>query len=224
MANPLTSNIPKFENVGAVVLCGGQSQRMGYPKWKLPVGSITILDHIVQSIDPLVSPIVVCCGSELIEYARTGVRIVLDENKNCGPLEGMRAGLANLVGDVDLAFMFACDSPYVVIPAMKVLYESISTNQAVMPVSENRVYAMNGLYRVSAHNEMAKMIAAGNLRVQQLANQIEAEQIGIEQIKTVDPSLDSLANINRPAEYLALLESLNLQCDPAVLRSLRLNH
>ena len=46
-------------NVGGIVLCGGQSRRMGRPKAWLPFAGETMLARVVRLLSEAVSPIVV---------------------------------------------------------------------------------------------------------------------------------------------------------------------
>src|SRR5687768_2100936 len=98
--------------VGGIVLCGGQSTRMGRPKAWLPVGDELMLSRVVRVMSEVVSPIVVVAapGQELPPLA-ADVLIARDAHPGRGPLEGLRAGLLGLRGSADAAFVSSCDVP-----------------------------------------------------------------------------------------------------------------
>src|SRR5688572_27783044 len=99
-------------NVGGVILCGGKSSRMGYPKAMLPFGPELMLQRVVRLLSEVVSPIVVVAapGQGLPELS-ADILMARDERDGCGPLEGLLAGLSTLVGRVDAAYVTSCDVP-----------------------------------------------------------------------------------------------------------------
>ena len=64
-------------NLGAVVLCGGESRRMGRPKAWLPFGPELMLQRVVRLVGTVARPIVVVAapGQDLPELP-AGVSIV----------------------------------------------------------------------------------------------------------------------------------------------------
>src|SRR3982750_1451674 len=50
--------------IGGVILCGGKSSRMGYPKALLPFGPELMLQRMVRLLGEVVSPIVVVAAPE----------------------------------------------------------------------------------------------------------------------------------------------------------------
>jgi molybdopterin-guanine dinucleotide biosynthesis protein A len=83
--------------VAGVVLCGGQSRRMGRPKAWLPLDAETLLQRIVRLVGQVAHPVVVVAAAgQPLPDLPADVWIVRDERNNAGPLEGLRAGLAAL--------------------------------------------------------------------------------------------------------------------------------
>src|SRR4051812_9886641 len=99
-------------NSGGIVVCGGQSTRMGTSKALLPFGPETMLQRVVRILADVVSPIVVVAAidQELPELPRD-VLLTRDEQQGRGPLEGLRAGLKALPTHVDAAYVTSCDVP-----------------------------------------------------------------------------------------------------------------
>src|SRR5437764_9686309 len=96
-----------------VVLCGGQSSRMGRPKAWLPFAGELMLPRVVRLLGEAVAPIIVVAapGQDLPPLP-SKVKIVRDEEKGRGPLQGLSAGLAALEGEADAAFASSCDVPF----------------------------------------------------------------------------------------------------------------
>src|SRR4051812_5666466 len=98
---------------GAVVLCGGQSRRMGRPKAWLPFGPEVLLQRVVRLVSTVSSPIVVVAAPEQETPALpVNVRLVRDAETGRGPLQGLAAGLSALPPDVEFAFATATDAPF----------------------------------------------------------------------------------------------------------------
>src|SRR5438552_9005872 len=99
--------------LGALVLCGGQSRRMGQPKAWLPFGPERMLQRVVRLVGEAVGPIVVVAapGQDLPPLP-DAVTIVRDPISGRGPLQGLAAGLAALPEAVELAYATATDVPF----------------------------------------------------------------------------------------------------------------
>ena len=84
-------------NLGAVVLCGGESRRMGQPKAWLEFGPERLLERVVRLVGTVARPIVVVAapGQDLPPLP-SHVSIVRDEVSGRGPLQGLAAGFAAL--------------------------------------------------------------------------------------------------------------------------------
>ena len=203
-------------SLGAIVLSGGLSQRMGYPKWKLPLNGRTMLDHIVQSISSHVSHVVVASGSETVEINWNNVDVVCDQNQNCGPLEGIRVGLEMLADRTEFAFVTACDTPFYIPAVVDFLFAKIDQYEAVIPTSPSHVYGMTGVYRNSSHEKIDRLIQQRKLRVSELATALDTLLVPTSEIRQFDPELRCIYNINRPTDYFELLELHGQECTEEV--------
>src|SRR5713101_6883931 len=98
--------------VGGIVVCGGQSKRMGRPKAWLPFAGEIMLPRVLRLLDEAVKPIVVVAapGQDLPPLP-SAVDVVRDEEKGRGPLQGLAAGLTALQGRADAAYASSCDVP-----------------------------------------------------------------------------------------------------------------
>ena len=73
--------------VGGIVVCGGQSRRMGRPKAWLPCGAEFLLQRMVRLVGDVVSPVVVAGRRDQeLPSLPAGVEIVYDRVENSGPL------------------------------------------------------------------------------------------------------------------------------------------
>src|SRR5688572_22622973 len=118
-----------------IILCGGQSSRMGRPKATLPFGPELMLQRVVRLLAEVVEPIVVVAapGQELPPLP-LGVLIAHDEREGRGPLEGLLAGLTALEGQVDAAYATSCDVPLLVPDFVRQMIARLGSHEIAVPV------------------------------------------------------------------------------------------
>ena len=201
------------------MLCGGNSERMGFDKWRLPIGSVTMLDHIVEQLQKVCSPIVSSVstesstGSARLEES-DNVFEVTDDVANAGPMEGIRASLEFLETRCRFAFVTACDIPFVNRDVIEHLRNNIGDAEAVIPVRAGRRFGMTSLIRTTAHTRISRLISNRQLKVSYLADELNCVEIQAEQLQSVDENLLCLTNINTPDQYTSYLKSRGIECDP----------
>jgi molybdenum cofactor guanylyltransferase len=203
-------------NVGAVVLCGGRSSRMGRPKAWLPFGSETMLERVVRIAGEVVQPVVVVAApGQALPPLPPEVLLTHDDREGRGPLEGLLAGLNCLGGvqpEVDAAFATSCDVPLLAADLVRYLIAQLGNYEIVVPVDDKFHHPLAALYRLSVRPAIEQLLAADRLRPLFLFDNVATRRIPVEQLREVDPSLHSLMNLNHPEDYeqalrLARLES-----------------
>ena len=193
-------------NSGAVILCGGESRRMGFDKWNLRVGNRTILEWTIDALLNRVNHLVVSTTRQVRNRIPDfEVDFVFDENEECGPLEGIRCGLKQLANDCDIAFVIACDVPLLQPELADFLLSEISDRQAVIPVDENHLYPLLAAYRTDVHPLLENLILERSLRATGLADVLNTKLIPAGALRNFDPELYCLRNINRPEAYREFL-------------------
>src|SRR5256886_17713794 len=94
------------QRIAGIVLCGGQSSRMGRPKAWLPFGDELMLPRVVRLLGEAVSPVVVVAApGQDVPPLPPAVRVVRDEHEGLGPLQRLAAGFAALDGLADAAYL-----------------------------------------------------------------------------------------------------------------------
>jgi molybdopterin-guanine dinucleotide biosynthesis protein A len=125
--------------VGGIILCGGESRRMGKPKAALPFGSETVLARIVRTVAGVVEPVVLvrrpqqelpplpfpafrsnsghtdepAAAPECQPRSQPSLILAEDVFAGEGPLAGIHAGLLTLQEQVTHALVVSCDVPLV---------------------------------------------------------------------------------------------------------------
>src|SRR5262245_61465639 len=130
-------------NVGGIVLCGGQSSRMGRPKAWLPFGDEVLLQRVVRVLAGVVRPVVVVAAAEQdVPPLSSSVTIVRDEERGRGPLQGLAAGLAALQSQCDAAYVSSCDVPFLRAGFVDRMVELLGDAAICVPHIEDRYHPL----------------------------------------------------------------------------------
>ena len=198
--------------IGGVVLCGGKSSRMGRPKLSLPFGSELMLSRVVRIMSAVVSPIVVVAatGQDLPELP-SNVRIVRDDQEYLGPLAGIELGLRALQeSGVEAAYVSSCDVPLLQTAFIAEMIRRLGTHELAVPREGDFHHPLAGVYRVSLVERVRCLVAEQRLRPLFLIQQSDSVEVPVNELRGVDPELQSLRNVNRPEEYAAVLQLAGL--------------
>ncbi len=199
---------------GAIVLCGGESSRMGRDKASLPFGPhTTLLEHVVSVLRQVVpsGAIVVVAGRwQRVPPLASGVTVIHEAGDGAGPLVALVEGLERLPSGVVAAFACGCDAPLVQ-PALvqRMLDLADAAVDAAVPADAQRLYPLAAAYstkclprlRLATHDGERSL--HGALR----AGRLRLRQVPVDELRSVDPELKSLVNCNTPEEYQRVLQA-----------------
>lgn len=195
--------------VGGIVLCGGQSRRMGKPKAWLPVGSEYLLQRVVGIVVGVVEPVIVAARPhQQLPPLPASVETVCDAVDNAGPLAGLAAAFANLAGRCDAVFVTSCDHPLIRPPFIRRLIALLGDDPGIIPSYEDHTYPLVAVYRLTVSTLLADMLARNQFRVHDFAHRCGARILSPSDLKDVDPDFASLRNVNDPRAYAQLLQGL----------------
>src|SRR5207237_616260 len=197
-----------------VVLAGGRSSRMGTPKAALGWHGSTLLRRTVGIMARATcGPVVVvrATGQDLPELPE-GTLVADDPREGKGPVQGIAAGLAALSGRADVAFVSSTDMPFLhpafIRRVLGAVEESHSTDVA-LPVARGYRQPLAAAYRVSLAETAERLVKQDRLRPAFLFEQCQVETLDDAALKrdpvlaALDPDLDSVLNVNTPADYAA---------------------
>lgn len=197
------------QSVGGIVLCGGQSSRMGRPKLTLPFGDELMLPRIVRILRSVVSPVVVVAGpNQEVPPLPDDVRVVRDEQEHLGPLAGIEIGLRSLRGVVDVAYVSSCDVPLLRPEFIAEMIRRLGSHELAVPREGNFHHPLAAVYRTSLTERVHQLVADQRLRPLFLIQTSDAVEVSVAELMAVDPHLNSLRNLNQPEDYEEALSIL----------------
>jgi molybdopterin-guanine dinucleotide biosynthesis protein A len=192
---------------------------MGTDKAWLPFGAETMLQRVVRILQEAVEPvIVVAAATTLLPELPADVRIVFDRYPERGPLEGLAAGLAALAdvsvssnsttAKIAAAFVTSCDAPLLLPGFVRRMVELLESADVAVPKVEGRLHPLAAVYRLTVLPDVERRLAADQLRLTELVDDLRARIVVPEELREIDPQLQSLRNVNDQEAYrAALLES-----------------
>jgi molybdenum cofactor guanylyltransferase len=199
--------------LGAVVLCGGQSSRMGSPKAWLDFEGEPLLARVVRRIAEAVDPIVVVAApGQVIPALPDRVLVVRDPVSGRGPLQGIAAGLDALMGRASAAFVSSTDVPFIHSALVRRLHALRGESfDIAVPRAKGHYHPLSAVYGMGARAEIDALLSADRLRPFFLFERMrtifadEALLLEGDELRAADPELLSLENVNTKDEYAAAL-------------------
>jgi molybdopterin-guanine dinucleotide biosynthesis protein A len=194
-----------------IVLAGGRSSRMGTPKAALEWHGSSLLRRTVGIIARVTDgPVVVvrAPGQDLPPLPPS-TEVVDDPQEGLGPVQGLAAGLAALTGQAEVAFVSSTDMPFLH-PAFvrRVLRAAQQDGVDVgLPVARGYPQPLAASYRVALAPVAAKLVAEERLRPAFLFEQCVVDRLDEAALRAdpvlaaLDPGLNSVVNVNEPADY-----------------------
>jgi molybdenum cofactor guanylyltransferase len=197
--------------VGGIILCGGQSKRMGRPKAWLPFGGEFMLPRVARLLGEVASPLVVVAAPDQdVPPLPPGVAIVRDEEKGRGPLQGLAAGLKALRGRAEAAYLSSCDVPFLRPAFVTRLVDLLGEHAVCVPRVGDFHHPLAAVYRLDVIDAVDRLLAENRLRPFFLFEAVPTRVVEASELQDVDPAFETLRNLNTPEDYTAALQAAGL--------------
>ncbi len=199
--------------VGGIVLCGGQSRRMGSPKATLPFGDEVLLTRMLRLLAQVVDPLlVVAAPTQLLPDLPVEIDVVRDRSEGRGPLEGLYCGLRHLSDRAEAAYVTGCDTPLLRPQFVQFMMDQLGTHDVVVPVDGEFHHPLAAVYRTRIADTIADLLARDQLRMVSFYEQVATKCLEVARLRHVDPELHSLLNMNCPEDYQRALRLAGYGC------------
>lgn len=188
----------------AAVLAGGASRRMGRPKAALPYGAGTLLEFQTGRLAELFEEVLVV-AKEAPSFSVGPARLVLDGTAEHAVIHGLVRALEEAA---DRIFVIGVDMPAIPDALLgAIVQRSLAADSAaVVPRADGRLQPLAAVWRRSVLAVARRRIAAGELGLQGLAEEVGADVFEEKDWRPLDPSGHAFANLNTLEQYAALRE------------------
>ncbi|MBM4374825.1 MAG: molybdenum cofactor guanylyltransferase [Deltaproteobacteria bacterium] len=195
--------------LGALVLAGGESSRMGSPKAWLSFEGEPLLARVARRLRSDLAPIVVVAapGQELPPLSQ-GVLVARDHTAHAGPLEGLAVGLELLATHASHAFVCTCDAPFASATLARALAGWCDLDAAV-PEVDGRLHPLTAVYATATHRIARDLRCRGERRATAFVEALRSTRVdratllADDALRREDPRLLAFVNVNTPDDLEA---------------------
>jgi molybdenum cofactor guanylyltransferase len=228
MASPdsrrLTSEMrdvdPQLAPLGAAVLAGGQSRRMGTDKALLPLvaGGPPMLGLVLERLSAVADDTIVV-ADDRPRYAALGTRVVPDLNSHVGALGGIQAAITWSAHEYCL--VVACDMPFLSLPLLRRMADEPRDYDVLVPLipGESRqrddglvFQTLHAIYSKRCLPFIEERIAEGRKQVIGFFADVRVRTLDVAEITRWDPDLWSFFNANTP-EAMRIAAQISAQAE-----------
>ncbi len=184
----------------AIIMAGGDSQRMGRDKANVTLGEKTLLQTVADTMQQIFPQVIVS-----VRQPRAGIDLpqVCDELHNGGPLAGLVASVGKIT--TPWAFMVACDMPFVVPEVIELLAGYRLQHQAVVPVVHGHPQPLAAFYAASCLAPLRASLAAQQKGLRDVIKQLDVRYVDEAEMLKADPHLRSFFDLDTPQDVEAAM-------------------
>jgi molybdenum cofactor guanylyltransferase len=201
-----------MSETAGIVLAGGRSSRMGTPKAALEWHGSTLLRRTAGILARVADgPVVVvrAAGQALPELP-PAVEVIDDPCEGLGPVQGLAAGLAAVAGRAEIAFVCSTDLPFLHPAFARRILRAVADGADVgLPVARGYPQPLAAAYRTTLAPVAERLVREQRLRPAFLFDECTVTRLDDAALRAdpilaaLDPDLDSVLNVNEPADYEA---------------------
>jgi molybdenum cofactor guanylyltransferase len=191
-----------MEDCTAIILAGGDSQRMGRDKASLLLGEQTLLQRVIATMQQIFPHVIIS-----VRQPRSDIDLpqVCDEPTDdgmpvsSGPLAGVAASLARVT--TPWSFVIACDMPFVVPAMVELLGKYRGKCQAVVPVVQGHPQTLTAFYESSCLDTIRAHIASGGKNsLRAVLEKLRVRYVDETDLLKTDPALRSFFDLDTPQD------------------------
>ena len=197
-------------DAAGIVLAGGRSTRMGTPKAALEWHGSTLLRRVVGIVGRAVDgPVVVVrAPGQALPDLPGAVEVVEDAREGRGPLQGLAAGLHAVRDRAPAAYVSSTDVPLLHPRFVRRVLAALEDGvDVVLPRVGGFNHPLAAAYRTELADTVDRLIAEDRMRPAFLFDACRVRRLDEEALladpalAALDPGLDSVLNLNEPADY-----------------------
>jgi molybdopterin-guanine dinucleotide biosynthesis protein A len=175
-----------IEDCTAIILAGGDSERMGSDKASLLLGGQTLLQRVIETMQQLFPHVIVS-----VRQPRPEIDLpqVCDDQLYAGPLAGLAAGLEQVT------------TPWSFVADYRADY------QAVVPVVQGHPQPLAAYYAGSCLGKLSAHLAGGGKNsLRAVLEQLRVRYVDESELLKVDPALRSFFDLDTPQDVTTARE------------------
>lgn len=192
------------EPYSVIILAGGFGRRLGRDKATTMAGGRLLLHWSALAAAHVTDDIVVARrpDQQLPPLEGADWREAVDHRHDRGPLAGLEAALPLI--EHELAVAVACDMPLLHSDILGAVAEACAGVEIAMPYLDGVAQPLLAAYRPSVVRHATRLLDEGDGRIRALLPLVEHRLLEEDDLRALDPQLESFTNINRPEDLVRL--------------------
>lgn len=188
--------------IGAAVLAGGKSRRMGRNKAMLKIGEVTAVEKILAELKEFDEILV---SSDDYKTSEKEVSIYGDIFENCGPMGGIYTILKNCKSEA--MFITACDMSMIKGDTVKRFCGFFDDSFDVLVLKHGqKTEPLFAVYKKSTAAYFEKAIIYKRYSLKEALSELNVKYVGMDMIKCDEIEF---INMNTPEDYMKVAEIYN---------------
>ena len=198
-----------LNNILAVVLAGGKSQRFGQDKSQVKLQDKILINYILSEIIDVFQETLIIANDSIDYMKSEKISITKDFKSNLGPLGGVLTGMKWIKENnknYKWISTFPSDTPFFTKKELNYFYENIRENNSKLFFIKNKDTRHNifGLWSLDLIDQLEKDLLKGERKVEVWADSIGVNTVNIEYKKP-----DPFFNINTKEDLKKAKEMMN---------------
>ena len=179
-------------NILAVVLAGGKSQRFGRDKSQVKLGDKILIDYILNEIKDIYKDILIVTNEPIKFLDLDKISLTSDIQKGLGPLGGVFSAMTwvrDNKKDYKWISTFPIDTPFFKREHLNRFYKEIDLDKSNLffMKSKNTRHNIFGLWSLELFEKLELALNRGDRKVELWANEIGVKTINFDHKKNEDP-------------------------------------
>ena len=179
-------------NILAVVLAGGKSQRFGRDKSQVKLGNKILIDYILSEIKDIYKDILIVTNEPIKFLDLDKISLTSDIQKGLGPLGGVFSAMRwvrDNKKDYNWISTFPIDTPFFKKEHLNKFFKEIDLDKSNLffMKSKNTRHNIFGLWSLELFEKLEFALNRGDRKVELWANEIGVKTIDFDHEKNKDP-------------------------------------
>ena len=192
------------DDITAVILAGGSSERYGQNKAFLEIGGIRLIDLVAGQMKNIFKRVILVTNQKR-DYEYLKIPIVEDLVKGLGPIGGIYTGLMSIADKA--GFFIACDMPFINKRLVRYMVDIRDNHAAVVPLVANEIEPLHAIYTRACLGPIRSLIDSKRYQIKLFYDHISVRYVKEDEISRFGSPSRAFLNINTVDE-LAKIESL----------------
>ena len=179
--------------MAAIILSGGNNQRIGAEKAFLQIGQKTIIEREIAVLSTIFTRIIIVTNCPE-KYKHLEVDLIPDLIPGKGPLGGIYSGLA--ISEDEHNFLVSCDLPFLNTDLIFYMKEIIGHYEVIIPRLGRFLEPLHAIYSKGCLTSIKKYLDQNDLRIKSFFTEVRVKYIDKTEVEGFDPEGVAFFNVN----------------------------